>query len=90
MNSLIDEKLREAVWQTRIPIKIEMAIEDINDTEKPSSLFVNNHIYQFSIPRNNYISNIIKDVKKYFEKYLPVNASSEDIWFETNKIPMKW
>jgi len=29
-------------------------------------------------------------VKKYFDKYLPVNASSEDIWFKTNKTPLKW
>jgi len=42
MNALIDEKVRAAVWQTKIPIKIDMAIEDINDTEKPSSLFVLN------------------------------------------------
>lgn len=40
MNTLVDDKLREAVWQTKIPIKIDMAIEDINDIEKPSSLFV--------------------------------------------------
>jgi|LauGreDrversion4_2_1035121.scaffolds.fasta_scaffold1038305_1 hypothetical protein len=45
MNSLIDEKLREAVWQTKIPIKIDMAIEDINDIEKPSSLFVYRTLY---------------------------------------------
>ncbi len=45
MNSLIDEKLREAIWQTKIPIKIDMAIEDINDIEKPSSLFVNTTLY---------------------------------------------
>ena len=40
MNLIIDDKLREAIWQSKIPVKIDMAIEDINDTEKPSSLFV--------------------------------------------------
>lgn len=40
MNTLIDDNLRQAIWLTKIPIKIDMAIEDINDTEKPSSLFV--------------------------------------------------
>jgi hypothetical protein len=41
MNSLVDEKFRELVWNTKIPIKIDMAIEDINDVEKPPSLYVN-------------------------------------------------
>lgn len=45
MNSLIDQNLREAVWQTKVPIKIDMAIEDINDIEKPSSLFVYTTLY---------------------------------------------
>ncbi len=41
MNSLVDEKFRELVWNSKIPIKIDMAIEDINDVEKPPSLYVN-------------------------------------------------
>ena len=40
MNSLKDEKFREVVWHTKIPVKIDMAIEDINDVEKPPSLYV--------------------------------------------------
>jgi hypothetical protein len=37
-----DEKFREVVWNTKIPVKIDMALEDINDVEKPPSLYVNN------------------------------------------------
>ena len=40
MSILVDDKLRQSIWLTKIPIKIDMAIVDINDTEKPSSLFV--------------------------------------------------
>ena len=42
MENIIDETLRETVWNSSIPIKIDMAIEDINDVEKPPSLYVKN------------------------------------------------
>lgn len=32
----------------------------------------------------------MKDIKQYYEKYLPPNSTNEDIWFEINKIPLKW
>ncbi len=41
MHSFIDENFREVVWENKIPVKIDMAIEDINDIEKPHSLYVN-------------------------------------------------
>lgn len=40
MKNFIDEKFREVVWNSKIPVKIDMALEDINDVEKPASLFV--------------------------------------------------
>jgi hypothetical protein len=40
MNSYIDQKFREVVWNSTIPVKIDMAIEDVNDVEKPPSLYV--------------------------------------------------
>ncbi len=40
MNNFIDEKIRESVWESKIAIKIDMAIEDINDVERPPSLYV--------------------------------------------------
>ena len=40
MNNFIDENFREVVWKCKIPVKIDMAIEDINDVEKPPSLYV--------------------------------------------------
>ena len=35
-----DDKLIECVWNAKIPIKVDMAIGDIADIEKPPSLFV--------------------------------------------------
>ena len=31
MNQFIDEEIRDAMWISKIPIKIDMAIEDVND-----------------------------------------------------------
>ncbi len=42
------------------------------------------------LPRMGYISNILPEVKKHFEKFLPPNTRNEDIWFELNKVPVKW
>jgi len=40
MNQFIDEEIRDAMWISKIPIKIDMAIEDVNDVELPNSLYV--------------------------------------------------
>ncbi len=43
MQNFIDERFREVVWNSKIAVKIDMALEDVNDVEKPPSLFVNNY-----------------------------------------------
>ena len=40
METFLDQNIRELMWNSKIPIKIDMAIEDINDVEIPNSLFV--------------------------------------------------
>lgn len=40
MENFIDTQFREAMWKNKIPVKIDMAIEDINDVEKPPSFYV--------------------------------------------------
>lgn len=49
MINFIDEKFREAVWVSKIPIKLDMALEDINDTEKPPSLYVSSILIYISL-----------------------------------------
>ena len=49
MNIYADEKFREVVWSSTIPVKIDMAGEDVNDVEKPPSLYVRfNNLVQHS------------------------------------------
>lgn len=43
MNEQIEIKFRELIWESKIPVKIDMALEDINDVERPSSLYVFNN-----------------------------------------------
>ena len=40
MESFIEENIRDCMWSGKIPIKIDMATEDINDVEIPNSLYV--------------------------------------------------
>ncbi len=40
MENYTETKYREAMWKNKIPVKIDMAIEDINDVEKPPSFYV--------------------------------------------------
>jgi len=37
---LLDEDIRDAVWNSLIPIKIDMAREDINNLDIPASIYV--------------------------------------------------
>jgi len=37
---LVDEEIRDAVWNCMIPIKVDMAREDINNIEIPSCIYV--------------------------------------------------
>jgi hypothetical protein len=36
----IEDNFRDVIWNTKVPVKIDMALEDINDVEKPPSLYV--------------------------------------------------
>jgi hypothetical protein len=55
MNTFIDDKFRETVWNSKIPVKIDMALEDINDVEKPPSLYViKNNIFKETFKNNNF------------------------------------
>jgi hypothetical protein len=49
MNTYTDQKFREVVWNSTIPVKIDMAIEDVNDVERPPSLYVKILILLLSI-----------------------------------------
>lgn len=40
MKTFVDVNFRETVWHSKIPVKVDIAIEDIIDVEKPNPLYV--------------------------------------------------
>lgn len=40
MNEFLDYDFKDVVWNSKIPIKIDIALEDLNDIEIPASLYV--------------------------------------------------
>ena len=83
MNPLIftDERFQETVWDTKIPIKIEVSTRDLVSSNIPLTLY-------YSIPRMAYLTSLFGDIIKNFENYITANL--EDIWLEYNNIPLKW
>jgi hypothetical protein len=55
MNNFVEEQFREAVWDSKIPVKIDMALEDINDVEKPGTLYVIESFLKLVPPSKNRI-----------------------------------
>ena len=79
--SLIDERLQESVWETRIPLKIKMSPKDLISSNVPLTLY-------YSLPRISYLSSIFGDIIKNFEGCVQVNLS--DLWIECENKPLRW
>ena len=78
---LLDERLQENVWETRIPLKIKMSPKDLISSNIPLTLY-------YSLPRISYLSSIFGDVIKNFEGSMQVNLP--DLWIECENKPLRW
>lgn len=78
---LLDERLQESVWETRIPLKIKMSPKDLISSNVPLTLY-------YSLPRISYLSSIFGDIIKNFEGCVQVNL--EDLWIECENKPLRW
>ena len=78
---LLDERLQENVWETRIPLKIKMSPKDLISSNVPITLY-------YSLPRISYLSSIFGDIIKNFEGCVQVNLS--DLWIECENKPLRW
>ena len=78
---LLDERLQENVWETRIPLKIKMSPKDLISSNIPLTLY-------YSLPRISYLSSIFGDVIKNFEGSIQVNLP--DLWIECENKPLRW
>ena len=78
---LLDERLQESVWETRIPLKIKMSPKDLISSNVPITLY-------YSLPRISYLSSIFGDIIKNFEGCVQVNLA--DLWIECENKPLRW
>ena len=78
---LLDERLQESVWETRIPLKIKMNSKDLISSNIPLTLY-------YSLPRVSYLSSIFGDIIKNFEGCVQVNLA--DLWIECENKPLRW
>ena len=78
---LLDERLQENVWETRIPLKIKMSPKDLISSNVPLTLY-------YSLPRISYLSSIFGDIIKNFEGCIQVNLP--DLWIECENQPLRW
>ena len=78
---LLDERLQENVWETRIPLKIKMSPKDLISSNVPLTLY-------YSLPRISYLSSIFGDIIKNFEGCIQVNLP--DFWIECESKPLRW
>ena len=78
---LLDERLQESVWETRIPLKIKMNPKDLISSNVPLTLY-------YSLPRVSYLSSIFGDIIKNFEGCVQVNLP--DLWIECENKPLRW
>ena len=78
---LLDERLQENVWETRIPLKIKMSPKDLISSNVPITLY-------YSLPRISYLSSIFGDIIKNFEGCVQVNLA--DLWIECENKPLRW
>jgi autophagy-related protein 5 len=78
---LLDERLQESVWETRIPLKLKMSPKDLISSNVPITLY-------YSLPRISYLSSIFGDIIKNFEGCVQVNLA--DLWIECENKPLRW
>ena len=78
---LLDERLQESIWETRIPLKIKMSPKDLISSNVPLTLY-------YSLPRISYLSSIFGDIIKNFEGCIQANLS--DLWIECENKPLRW
>lgn len=78
---LLDERLQENVWETRIPLKIKMSPKDLISSNVPITLY-------YTLPRISYLSSIFGDIVKNFEGCIQVNLP--DLWIECENEPLRW
>ena len=78
-----DTPLREKLWAGSVPIKIELAFNDVSALEPPKPMYI-------LANRMTYLATLLKDIKRHFDSSAPSPCEQSDIWLDYNKVPLSW
>lgn len=83
-----DTALREKLWAGSIPIKIDLALNDISAFERPNSMYI-------LANRMAYLAVFLKDIRGHFDAFAPSSmapspSDQNEVWLDFNKIPLSW
>jgi hypothetical protein len=81
--TLADSTLREKLWAGSVPIKIELAFNDVGALEPPKPLYILPH-------RMTYLATLLKDIKRHFDSSAPSPCEQTEIWLDYNRVPLSW
>jgi len=78
-----DTPLRKKLWDGSIPIKIDLALNDVSAFEKPTSMYI-------LANRMGYLAIFLKDIRKHFDSFAPSPCDQSEVWLDFNKVPLSW
>ncbi|EKX48999.1 hypothetical protein GUITHDRAFT_162213 [Guillardia theta CCMP2712] len=80
----LDEVVRKEVWEGSIPIRVELARQDVSTFEAPMPFYV-------QAPRMGYFPLVLGQAKAYFQNYVPaVCCNDREMWLEHKGNALKW
>jgi autophagy-related protein 5 len=78
-----DTALREKLWAGSIPIKIDLALNDVSALDRPCPMYV-------LANRMAYLAIFLKDIRKHFDSFAPSPCDQSEVWLDFDKIPLSW
>lgn len=78
-----DKELLRDLWTSQLPIKFELAREDVASLEQPQPVFL-------LVPRISYFPLCWDKVKTYFKQFISDDVKLEHMWLEFNGQTLRW
>ncbi len=76
--------VRREVWDGSIPIRLELAKQDVSTFEPPMPFYL-------QAPRMAYLPLALAAAKAYFANYVPsVSCTDREMWVEYKNVPLRW
>lgn len=81
----VNHEFRRKLWDGQIPVKISVFYKEVSTNKRVRTLYM-------MVPRLNYFTFILDNVKACFDEYVPFDLidNFKDMWFEYNNSALKW